>query len=66
MVIFLLFVLNKMLESYIEENGICDILTVYTIQFILMYIAPTGGDYSVILEPVYLIYVALRDDAFIS
>ena len=64
-IILLLFALNKMLEYYVEEKGVCDILALYTIQFILTNIAPMG-DFSVILEPAYLlIFISLRDDAFL-
>ena len=48
-IILLLFALNKMLEYYVEEKGVCDILALNTIQFILTNIAPMG-DFSVILE----------------
>ena len=66
MVIILLFALIRMLEVRMDENGICDILTVYTIQFILTNIAPMG-DYSVILEITYVfVFISLRDDTFIG
>ncbi len=65
MVILLVFALNKMLEYHVDKN-VVDIITLYTIQFILINMSPLS-DYSVILEPVYLIiYIALKGDAFKS